>query len=229
MFHRNFIAYIHPSPPFHLPLFLVSTNFRNFFSSLGKEKDPTFVPNLFNDNTPHLIMPKNKGKGGKNRRRGKNENENEKRELVFKEDGQEYAQVSREPWSWRLVTVLRDSSNKQPQLWDIIQSSSCDLCVVIQMTVKPAYTYVTNEIDKIYRRFIPPPFKGDENVGQRSTRSHVLRWNETIVSHQRKTTEKSVDKSVGHHPHRFERLPGGQGNCWGYLGWKQERRCTACS
>lgn len=39
-------------------------------------------------------MPKNKGKGGKNRRRGKNENE-EKRELIFKEDGQEYAQVRR--------------------------------------------------------------------------------------------------------------------------------------
>lgn len=38
-------------------------------------------------------MPKNKGKGGKNRRRGKNEGE-EKRELVFKEHGQEYAQVS---------------------------------------------------------------------------------------------------------------------------------------
>ncbi|KAH8089640.1 hypothetical protein HD553DRAFT_304444 [Filobasidium floriforme] len=38
-------------------------------------------------------MPKNKGKGGKNRRRGKNENDDEKRELVFKEDGQEYAQV----------------------------------------------------------------------------------------------------------------------------------------
>ena len=37
-------------------------------------------------------MPKNKGKGGKNRRRGKNESE-EKRELIFKEDGQEYAQV----------------------------------------------------------------------------------------------------------------------------------------
>ncbi|KAF9358970.1 MAG: eukaryotic translation initiation factor 1A, X-chromosomal [Benniella sp.] len=40
-------------------------------------------------------MPKNKGKGGKNRRRGKNENEGEKRELVFKEDGQEYAQVTK--------------------------------------------------------------------------------------------------------------------------------------
>mmetsp|Transcript_31629 Transcript_31629/g.68431 ORF Transcript_31629/g.68431 Transcript_31629/m.68431 type:complete len:145 (-) Transcript_31629:193-627(-) len=39
-------------------------------------------------------MPKNKGKGGKNRRRGKNEGE-EKRELIFKEDGQEYAQVLR--------------------------------------------------------------------------------------------------------------------------------------
>lgn len=38
-------------------------------------------------------MPKNKGKGGKNRRRGKNENDNEKRELTFKEEGQEYAQV----------------------------------------------------------------------------------------------------------------------------------------
>ncbi|XP_023571199.1 eukaryotic translation initiation factor 1A, X-chromosomal-like isoform X1 [Octodon degus] len=38
-------------------------------------------------------MPKNKGKGGKNRRRGKNENDCEKRELVFKEEGQEYAQV----------------------------------------------------------------------------------------------------------------------------------------
>ena len=40
-------------------------------------------------------MPKNKGKGGKNRRRGKNENELDKRELIFKEDGQEYAQVVR--------------------------------------------------------------------------------------------------------------------------------------
>ncbi|PHU04512.1 Eukaryotic translation initiation factor 1A [Capsicum chinense] len=40
-------------------------------------------------------MPKNKGKGGKNRKRGKNEADDEKRELIFKEDGQEYAQVQR--------------------------------------------------------------------------------------------------------------------------------------
>ncbi|EDQ85470.1 uncharacterized protein MONBRDRAFT_38832 [Monosiga brevicollis MX1] len=40
-------------------------------------------------------MPKNKGKGGKNRRRGKNQNEPDKRQLIFKEEGQEYAQVVR--------------------------------------------------------------------------------------------------------------------------------------
>ncbi|KAF8712639.1 hypothetical protein HU200_028396 [Digitaria exilis] len=41
-------------------------------------------------------MPKNKGKGGKNRKRGKKEADEEgKRELMFKEDGQEYAQVTR--------------------------------------------------------------------------------------------------------------------------------------
>lgn len=37
-------------------------------------------------------MPKNNGKGGKNRKRG---TDDEKREVVFKEDGQEYAQVLR--------------------------------------------------------------------------------------------------------------------------------------
>ncbi|BAM82027.1 eukaryotic translation initiation factor eIF-1A [Cyanidioschyzon merolae strain 10D] len=40
-------------------------------------------------------MPKNKGKGGKNRRRGKSDNDSIKREIVFKEDGQEYGQVLR--------------------------------------------------------------------------------------------------------------------------------------
>lgn len=39
-------------------------------------------------------MPKNKGKGGKNRRRGKNEGE-EKREVLVKEEGQEYAQITK--------------------------------------------------------------------------------------------------------------------------------------
>ena len=53
-------------------------------------------------------MPKNKGKGGKNRRRGKNENEGLKRELVFKEDGQEYAQVTKMLGNGRLETMRFD-------------------------------------------------------------------------------------------------------------------------
>ncbi|KAF3519659.1 hypothetical protein HID58_069736 [Brassica napus] len=40
-------------------------------------------------------MPKNKGKGGKNIKRGKKEAEDDKREIIFKEDGQEYALVLR--------------------------------------------------------------------------------------------------------------------------------------
>jgi len=57
-------------------------------------------------------MPKNKGKGGKNRRRGKNENENEKRELVFKEEGQEYAQVTKMLGNGRLEAVCFDGTKR---------------------------------------------------------------------------------------------------------------------
>ncbi|XP_006897091.1 PREDICTED: eukaryotic translation initiation factor 1A, X-chromosomal-like [Elephantulus edwardii] len=48
------------------------------------------------------------GKGGKNRRRGKNENESEKRELVFKEDGQEYVQVIKMLGNGRLEAMCFD-------------------------------------------------------------------------------------------------------------------------
>jgi len=57
-------------------------------------------------------MPKNKGKGGKNRRRGKNENEAMKRELVFKEDGQEYAQVSKMLGNGRLEALCFDGTKR---------------------------------------------------------------------------------------------------------------------
>ncbi|KAF5290277.1 hypothetical protein FQR65_LT11611 [Abscondita terminalis] len=57
-------------------------------------------------------MPKNKGKGGKNRRRGKNENETEKRELVFKEDGQEYAQVTKMLGNGRLEAMCFDGTKR---------------------------------------------------------------------------------------------------------------------
>ncbi|KTW32736.1 eukaryotic translation initiation factor 1A [Pneumocystis jirovecii RU7] len=57
-------------------------------------------------------MPKNKGKGGKNRRRGKNENEAEKRELVFKDDGQEYAQVTKMLGNGRLEAMCFDGEKR---------------------------------------------------------------------------------------------------------------------
>merc|ERR1712014_492894 len=56
--------------------------------------------------------PKNKGKGGKNRRRGKNENEGLKRELVFKEDGQEYAQVIKMLGNGRLEALCFDGEKR---------------------------------------------------------------------------------------------------------------------
>ncbi|CAO1409670.1 unnamed protein product [Diamesa serratosioi] len=57
-------------------------------------------------------MPKNKGKGGKNRRRGKNENESEKRELIFKEDEQEYAQVTKMLGNGRLEAMCFDGQKR---------------------------------------------------------------------------------------------------------------------
>lgn len=57
-------------------------------------------------------MPKNKGKGGKNRKRGRNENEEEKRELVYKEDGQEYAQVIRMLGNGRLEAQCIDGKKR---------------------------------------------------------------------------------------------------------------------
>lgn len=57
-------------------------------------------------------MPKNKGKGGKNRKRGKNENEEEKRELVYKEDGQEYGQVVRMLGNGRLEAQCIDGKKR---------------------------------------------------------------------------------------------------------------------
>ena len=57
-------------------------------------------------------MPQNKGKGGKNRRRGKNVSEQEKRELVFKEDGQEYAQVMKMLGNGRLEAKCFDGETR---------------------------------------------------------------------------------------------------------------------
>ncbi|KFH68888.1 eukaryotic translation initiation factor 1A, X-chromosomal [Podila verticillata NRRL 6337] len=54
--------------------------------------------------------------GGKNRRRGKNENEGEKRELVFKEDGQEYAQVLKMLGNGRVEAQCFDGEKRLAQI-----------------------------------------------------------------------------------------------------------------
>ncbi|GAA5941097.1 hypothetical protein JCM21900_000192 [Sporobolomyces salmonicolor] len=51
-------------------------------------------------------------KGGKNRRRGKNENDGDKRELVFKEDGQEYAQVVKMLGNGRVEAMCFDGEKR---------------------------------------------------------------------------------------------------------------------
>jgi translation initiation factor 1A len=54
-------------------------------------------------------MPKTKGKGGKNVKKGKKGNgEAERRDLLFKEDGQEYAQVLRMLGDGRLALQCYD-------------------------------------------------------------------------------------------------------------------------
>merc|ERR1712063_174082 len=58
-------------------------------------------------------MPKNKGKGGKSKRKGKNKgHEGEKRELLRKEPGQEYAQVSRVLGNCRVSAYCFDGKER---------------------------------------------------------------------------------------------------------------------
>ena len=56
-------------------------------------------------------MPKAKGKGGKNRRRGKND-DGDKRELVFKDESQEYAQVVKMLGNGRLEAMGFDGEKR---------------------------------------------------------------------------------------------------------------------
>lgn len=53
-----------------------------------------------------------KGKGGKNRRRGKNNNYGQKRELIYKEEGQEYAQITKMLGNGRLEVSCFDGNKR---------------------------------------------------------------------------------------------------------------------
>ncbi|GFZ43034.1 Eukaryotic translation initiation factor 1A [Saitozyma sp. JCM 24511] len=55
-------------------------------------------------------------KGGKNRRRGKNEDDLNKRELIFKEDGQEYAQVVKMLGNGRIEAKCQDGETRLAQI-----------------------------------------------------------------------------------------------------------------
>ena len=60
----------------------------------------------------HLVLTCDVSQGGKNRRRGKNENDDDKRELVFREDGQEYAQVTKMLGNGRLEAMCFDGEKR---------------------------------------------------------------------------------------------------------------------
>lgn len=70
-------------------------------------QSPTRDSRLTTHDATHRPTTRHAGKGGKNRRRGKNDSE-EKRELIFKEDGQEYAQVLRMLGNGRLEAYCID-------------------------------------------------------------------------------------------------------------------------
>jgi len=59
-------------------------------------------------------MPKNKGKGGKNRKKGKGDGDGStfKRELVLKEEGQEYGQVMKMLGNGRLEAQCFDGKKR---------------------------------------------------------------------------------------------------------------------
>lgn len=53
-----------------------------------------------------------KGKGGKNRRRGKNDNGGQKRELIYKDEGQEYAQITKMLGNGRIEVSCFDGEKR---------------------------------------------------------------------------------------------------------------------
>lgn len=68
--------------------------------------------------------------GGKNRRRGKNENDDDKRELVFREDGQEYAQVVKMLGNGRLEAQCFDGEKRLAHIRGKMRKKVCGCSLV---------------------------------------------------------------------------------------------------
>jgi translation initiation factor 1A len=71
--------------------------------------------------------------GGKNRRRGKNENDDDKRELVFREDGQEYAQVIKMLGNGRLEAMCFDGEKRLAHIRGKMRKKVCIVIELIRM------------------------------------------------------------------------------------------------
>lgn len=71
--------------------------------------------------------------GGKNRRRGKNENDDDKRELVFREDGQEYAQVIKMLGNGRLEATCFDGEKRLAHIRGKMRKKVCIVLALIRM------------------------------------------------------------------------------------------------
>ncbi|KAL3603412.1 hypothetical protein D5086_004271 [Populus alba] len=104
-----------PNPSFLLSFAGMLSCFPSFFAPLylsttAQITDCVFVIGMWGIESE--TMPKNKGKGGKNRKRGKNEAVVEKRELIFKEEGQEYAQVLRMLGNGRCDAMCIDGTKR---------------------------------------------------------------------------------------------------------------------
>jgi initiation factor 1A len=69
--------------------------------------------------------------GGKNRRRGKNENEDDKRELVFREDGQEYAQVIKMLGNGRLEALCFDGEKRLAHIRGKMRKKVCIVVALV--------------------------------------------------------------------------------------------------
>lgn len=78
----------------------------SYLDAAGKKKNSHHVDLTANGSFFCAIQ------GGKNRRRGTKENDDQRRELTFKEDGQEYAQVVKMLGNGRLEAMCFDGSKR---------------------------------------------------------------------------------------------------------------------
>ncbi|KAH0726532.1 hypothetical protein KY284_002397 [Solanum tuberosum] len=103
-------------------------------------------------------MPKNKGKGGKNRKRGKNEADDEKRELVFKEDGQEYAQVLRMLGNGRCEAMCIDGTKRlchiRGKMHKKVWIAAGDIVLVGLPSLRAAYTLPSSNPTWVYMGYL---------------------------------------------------------------------------